>query len=461
MTKQRSVAYATAGLAAAAILGISARAEAADCSTYPNPVFISGSSASQPVLQALALVLGSSVSIIYQNPDSCFGLNDAITGTASTESGVATSFLDPVGGTAVACTLNTTTPEVPDIGVSDVFIETCQNRLSTATVPTGQHIAKVNGPIQAMTIAVPTMSQGSPSISAEAAYVVFGGDGTPSVAPWTMAGSIYVRPNTSGTLNMIGEAIGLPATKWANAQLGTPAPAQQQAGTGNMFSALAISGSTQDNTIGILSDEAVIQRNHGVAAGGNTVKVLPFQGKGQSCGYFPDSTSTRFDKLNVRQGRYAIWGPLHFVVNVDANGYPSVPHKDAAATVLNYFIATSNGIDIHDGAQTTPFAVADAGTITDSQNLMLIDAESAPLKGGVVPWCAMEVQRTSEIGAEASFQAPQPCGCRFEATATGATVSPYCKTCASNDDCKNPDGGASSYPVCRWISGGTGFCEAR
>jgi hypothetical protein len=457
MSKQRSVAYATAGLAAVAILGISARAEAADCSSYPNPVFVSGSSASQPVLQALAAVLGNGVSIIYQNPDSCYGLNDAITSAPSTEAGVATSFLDPTSGTAIACTLNATTPEFPDIGVSDVFIETCQTRLATATPAAGQHIAKINGPIQAMAIAVPTMAQGSPSISAEAAYVVFGYDATGAmVPPWNQAANIFVRPQTSGTLNMIGEAIGLPATKWANAALSTTVPAQQAGSTGAMFSDIA-NANTSPNvgaTVGILSAEAVIQRNNGVAAGGGTVKVLPFQGAGQSCGYYPDSTGTQFDKLNVRQGRYDIWGPLHFVVNVDANGYPSVPHKDAAATVLNYFIATGDGMQ-------TPFAVADAGAISDSQKLQLITAEAQPLKGGVVPWCAMEVMRTGEVGPEASYQSPEPCGCRFEFAAVGKTVSPYCKTCSSDDDCKNPDGGTSFYPVCRWIDGGTGYCEAR
>jgi hypothetical protein len=452
MSERGRVAYAIAGLAAAAVLGAAGRAEAADCSTYPNPVFISGSSASQPVLQAVAGVLGSSVSIIYQNPDSCYGLNDALTGVASTEGGtVKTNFLDPVSGAAVACTLNATTPEPVDVGVSDVFIETCQTRLNTATPPAGQMIAKINGPIQAMAIAVPTMAQGSPSISAEAAYVVFGYDATPAVGPWNTASNIFVRANTSGTLNMIGEAIGLAATKWANSGLGSTAM-QQQSSTGNMFGALA-GANTSPNvnaTIGILAAEAVIQRNATVAAGGGTVKILPFQATGQSCGYYPDSTSTQYDKLNVRQGRYAIWGPLHFVVNVDANGYPMGPHKDAAAAVLNYFIATG------DGASPMFNVPGDAGAISDSQKTMLIDAESKPLVGGVVPWCAMEVMRTSEIGAEASYQPPEPCGCHFEFTAIGKTVSPYCQTCATNDDCKNPDGGTTYYPVCRF-----GYCEAR
>ncbi len=456
MTKRGRIAYAAAGIAGVAVLGAPgrARAQAVGCSTYPNPVYISGSSASQPVLQALASVLGSNVSIIYQNPDSCFGLNDAITGSPSTETvantTVSSNFLDPVSGKAIGCTADPA--QAPDIGVSDVFLKTCQTRLGTATVPAGQNIVQVSGPIQAMTIAVPSMSAAT-SISAEAAYVVFGYDAMPfSVPPWTQPAGIFVRPQTSGTLNMIGEAIGLASAKWANDGLATPSSAQEENGTGGMFNVLASANSSPNvnATIGILSAESVIQRNAGVAAGGGTVKVLPFQATGQSCGYYPDSSSTQFDKLNVRQGRYDIWGPLHFVVNVDSTGYPMGAHKDAAATVLNYFIATGDGA-------TQPFKVpGDAGAITMDQEQLLIDAESKPLVGGVVPWCAMQVMRTEEVGAEASYQPAAPCGCHFEFTAIGKTVSPYCQTCTTNGDCKNPDGGASAYPTCRF-----GYCEAQ
>ena len=55
------------------------------------------------------------------------------------------------------------------------------------------------------------------------------------------------------------------------------------------------------------------------------MKVLAFQADqvaGQTCGYFPDSTANTFDKLNVRQGRYDIWGPLHFITAVDGGGNP-------------------------------------------------------------------------------------------------------------------------------------------
>jgi ABC-type phosphate transport system substrate-binding protein len=460
------VAHATGALAAAAVLAVSARSVAQTtpaCSTLApnNPVFISGSSASQPVLQALAKVLGTSVSIIYQNPDSCFGLNDAIVGQPSTEAGIKTQYLDPVNG-ATACTLDAApTTQVVDIGVSDVFPATCQGNLGMGGTTAGAQM-EVEGPIQAMTIAVPQMSTAT-SINAAAANIVFGNDAmSVPVGTWTVPLAIFTRPDTSGTLNMIGTAIGLLANRWVNATPGTtPVPTNQASSTGAMFSDLA--GATNANaTIGILSDEAVIQNNakNLLDSGtGTTVKPLAFQGVTQTCAYLPDSKLGATDRINVREGRYDIWGPLHFVTNV-SNGALTAPHAAAAAIVLNYFIATgpNGGTPIPTASDAGVDAGAGAVTSTAEQALIAAEANTTISGGGVVPWCAMEVVRTSEIGAEASYQPDIPCGCYFESIAAGATVSPYCQPCNvanGNADC-NPEGGTSAYPVCRY-----GYCEVK
>ena len=448
-----SVARATAGVAAMAVLAIAARAEAQDagttptCDSFTNPVYISGSSASQPVLQALANTLGTGISIIYQNPDSCLGVNDFLTNQASTESGVATSYLNPTTGKATTCTIVPTTDFV-DVAVSDVFASTC-TLYSTVPALTASQV-EIEGPIQAMTIAAPATSQGSPSISAEAANIVFGGDAQTAgvtVQQWDQSTAIFTRANTSGTLNMIGTAIGLVPSMWANAAPATPAPATQKSSTGNMFNGIAGATTNINQTIGILSDEAVVQKNAAALAAtpaGPTVKPLFFQGIGQSCGYLPDSTTTTFDKVNVREGRYDIWGPIHFITAVGANGQPNGVHAAAVATVLNYFIATGATPD-------APLftAGADAGTV-DVAKKALITAEATPLVGGVVPWCAMHVVRTTEVGPEASYQPPEPCGCYFESV-TGSTLESYCKACPTGTECAG-----TSYPVCRY-----GYCEVQ
>jgi ABC-type phosphate transport system substrate-binding protein len=463
MRKRLPVAFAAAGLAAAAVFGTPLCASAQttpNCSSYTNPVYISGSSASQPVLQALATVLQTSVAIIYQNPDSCLGLNDALSNTASTEAGVKTQYLDPVNG-AVACLPDSPTPQTPDIGVSDVFLQTCETA-GTVTAPT-QKIVEVEGPIQAMTFAVPALSSAS-SISARAAYVLFGYDAQYPVATWTQPANVFVRANTSGTLNMLGTAIGLSSSKWANAETSVPdggaIPTQQQSSTGNEFNAISKVTSNADATIGILSYEAVEQDNAKAAASNPaqpTVKILPYQHTGQTCGYLPDSTQTSLDRINVRQGRYDVWGPLHFVVSVDANGYPLGHNPDAIATVLNYFIATGpNGTGMTDATapvQVAPFTIpsSDAG-VASSGAQALITAEATVSQGGVVPWCAMQVVRTSEVGPEASYQPGESCGCFFEKTATGAPVQSYCKSCTDDTGCA----ATPSFPKCRF-----GYCEAQ
>ncbi len=446
-----------------AVLAIAGRANAQTdggtpaCDSFTNPVYISGSSASQPVLQALANTLGTGVSIIYQNPDSCLGVADFLAGMASTEtmpSAVATVYLNPTTGKAVTCTITPTT-DIVDIAVSDVFAATCHKFNNAIPALTSSQV-EISGPIQAMTIAVPAASQGSPSISAAAANVVFGGDAATAgetIPQWNQAAAIFTRPATSGTLNMIGTAIGLAPSSWANAALAATAPANQKGSTGGMYSAVAAATTNINQTIGILSDEAVVQRNATALAmgadggtAGPTAKVLYFQAAGQSCGYLPDSTASALDKINVREGRYDIWGPLHFITNVGANGQPNGVHASAVATVLNYFIATGSN-------PSAPLFTNsdDAGAIAVTAKQALIDAEAMPSVGGVVPWCAMHVMRTEEVGAESSFSPAEPCGCHFEKVATGATVSAYCKACASGTDCAG-----TPNTVCRY-----GYCEVQ
>ena len=98
------------------------------------------------------------------------------------------------------------------------------------------------GPVQAMTIAVPTASTQN-IISAEAAYMVFGFAAATSantIAPWSVPGDIYVRFWDSGTLEMIGKAINLAGGKWVNAT--NASSAQTTGGTGPMQTAIITRG---------------------------------------------------------------------------------------------------------------------------------------------------------------------------------------------------------------------------
>lgn len=386
------------GGALLATLAVPAVAHAAPCDTSANTVYIAGSSAVKPVLKQLAVTLGGlaqPVRLVYQSVSSCQGLSDVLTSKAETATGVTWDNT----GTESSCDVDVS-GKVPDIGVSDVYATTCDS----VTVPaTG--FKETLGPIQVMNFVAPPSSKEN-VISAEAALVVygFGGQGT-VVTPWNDPTAIFQRPDTSGTRRMIGKAIGLDIGKWH---------AVEKKGSGDVLAAVHAADATNPNGgLGILASDFADTNRSGASA----IKILAFQPKGEACAYYPDSSSTTFDKANVRDGKYPIFGPVHFWGKTDAT--------DATKKVLDYVART--GLDA-------------------AAKKSMIDAEVA---ARTVPWCAMRVKRDGEVGTAqvASYQPDEPCGCYFESKATGA-ASASCKTCNDDSTC----GGGK----CRY-----GFCEAR
>ena len=407
--KKSSIAKAAAALAAAAAVTASAReASAINCNdaSIKNPVYVTGSSAAEPILARLNTILlaqNPPVTIVYQKPGSCAGLT-AIAGTPTALTGTATYGWDGTFTANATCTMQTPGPN-PDVGVSDVFPATCPNVTLAATQKEFQ------GPIQTMTFIVPVAQMTESAMSAEAAFAILGwaGTGMHDVAPWTKSTVIYRRNQNSGTQQMISAAIGLSAAKWVGMDAG---------GSGPVITGVGTTSAADLATLGIVAtDQADAHRDK--------VKVLAYQHKGQSCGYLPDSTAMAKDKINVREGRYAIWGPLHLVTNVDGQGMPTGNTAASVIALINEF--TRNGL-----------AAADVKAA--------IDVEIA---AHVIPQCAMKVARTSEIGAEMSFQPDVPCGCYFESQTGGASAS--CKTCTMDTDCT-----AAPNTHCRY-----GYCEAK
>jgi hypothetical protein len=143
-----------------------------------------------------------------------------------------------------------------------------------------------------------------------------------------------------------------------------------------------------------------------------------------------------------------VWGAEHLIVAVDNSGVIMGRNSNtpAVTAVINALTATMNG----------PATMSsDAGSdLTETQIGSIIDLISAPTgNGGVVPTCAMEVSRTSEVGALSSYSSPYPCICRYESKAspTGGVQSHACTTCAADTDCAD----AGTFTHCRY-----GYCEA-
>lgn len=389
---------APAMFAAALLLSVAPRAHAADCSTLSNPVYVAGSSAVKPFLAKVAAELGKlspAITVVYQSQGSCVGVNYFSSDTPAKLTGTGVIFDAQGADVAGGCTLADNTV---DIGVSDVYAESC----NVTSLPSA--VKDFHGPIQAMTFVVPSASTQT-IISAEAAYLVYGFGNDSEVSPWTDDTKIEQRSATSGTQQMISAFINVPAAKWKG---------HANAASGDVLTSLDASaaGGNADKAIGILAtDQADKNRSK--------VKVLGYQHYKQSCAYWPDSTSTSFDKANIRDGHYPIWGPLHmFAKTTDGN----VSNANAKKI-----------IDALSGAE-----------IPEGLDLIQLEAKS-----GVVPACAMTVTRTKDGGELASFAPDKMCGCKFEKEATGATPD-GCKSCEKNEDC------SGSTPVCNF-----NFCEAK
>ncbi len=267
-----------------------------------NVIYAAGSTAIRPFLGFVAkLVAADGFTVVYQAQGSCTGaaaILDAdpakrlikdvpAAGTRAANYAIAFAadgsarecFLDPMGNTV-------------DVGASDVYPETCGYQL-------GSSASDYEGPVQPMTLVVSAVSSHT-VVSAEAAYMAFGmgGNGGKS-APWTDPTFFFVRNASSGTQQMVGRAVGVPADKWWGVDRGGSGAVR----TG-MKTLLDARGA--EKGIGILSTDIADEERA-------NLRVLAFKAFGAKCGYLPDSTATSLDKRNVRDGHYPIWGPVHFM----------------------------------------------------------------------------------------------------------------------------------------------------
>jgi hypothetical protein len=402
-------------------------------------VVVSGSSAFKPVLAAVGTVLGSSVTLIYYGPGSCEGLDHVLQSPAPKDTDTSATLIQ--GSTVSTCTPPAAGLAV-DVGFSDVYPATCAATFDMSLPAVGTGTADFLGPVQAMTFAVPTASSEN-TISAEAAYMVFGFDAATGdqVMPFVTPNDIYVRFWDSGTLEMLGKAINLPGGKWKNA---TNASSTQTAGgTGGMQTDILTSGGMSghvNSTIGILSTS-------GLKTG---IKGLAFQGVGQSCSYYPDSSSSTNDKINVRQGRYEIWGPEHMVTLVDGSGKPQGVNSNTTAvqTLINALESTGQALGTQSDAGAGDGGVTSLGEAEVGQIITAISAPTA----GFIPTCAMQVKRTAEIGAEASYAPPAACSCAFEIASGQAVTGHTCTACTAANAATTCTG---ATPACHF-----GYCEA-
>lgn len=403
-------------LAGASVLAqgifVSAPAKAADpveCSSLPGVVFVSGSSAVSPALQGLAKSLTpAGTTIVYFSQGSCTGVA-AILGTPQAAATNGTYW--DANGTATTCTV--TTAQTVDIGVSDVFATSCPS-VTAAQITAAKLHDYDNFFAQVMEFVVPGGNGGSDqtSISAEAAYLTFG-LGNNGATPWDNQALFAIRNGTSGTQIMLSKAIGLDVSKW----LGT-----DDKGSGNVQKDITNRLTPNGAGTGAAADP---KKLIGILSSGEAdkdpvaMKKLAFQAKDQTCAYWADSGVSALDKKYVRDGHYPVWGPIHLLAKADDAG---VPTNAAAKKVIDALGAADQSV---------------------------LDIEIA---AHVVPLCAMNVTRDTEVGPMSSIQPTGACGCYFDSK-TAATLPAECVACTT----------ANAATVCKGARTkcNYGFCEVK
>jgi hypothetical protein len=367
--------------------------------------------------------------VVYLGAGSCFGVNAMLSPGANTLKiiGATATYYDPAldsNGNVQSGTCAIDDPsKLADLGISDVFPTTCVPALaSQGGLPNNLH--DYFGPVQVMEMVVPAPSNET-SISSEAAYMVWGFGNASGVSPWTDEAFLLQRSSSSGTQNMIAAAIQLPAGLWHGVS---------NKGSGNVLSAISNVANGKGIDGGPTSDPNAAQKTMGILASDvadsnrQVLKPLAFQDVGEACGWYPDSTSASYDKTNVRDGHYPIWGPSHLVAYSDANGNET----NAAVKTL---------VDAMNGRNQSVLAT--------------LDIVAFYAKSHIIPTCAMHVQRSQDGHDYQPYAPANSCSCYYDLQATGQTS---CTKCQHDSDCTNAPGGATTC-VALYGLPPQGYCE--
>jgi hypothetical protein len=355
-----------------------------DCSALnlPHPIYGSGGSAVTADFAKVAKVLGnlsSPITILYNDAlGACGGFGAFIGGKATGTF----NYWKP-DGTAATCTaaLDGTPVTFSHMGNPASF---CPN----VTVPA--NVKEFPAPVQSLNVVTAAAST-QPSISAEALFFIYGfGADAKYVLPWGTTAHVAQRQSTSFAQLLLADAIGVPAASFKAA---LPALDTQ----GKVLTAIADAATVSvEDPLGFVSGSAADAEE---AKPAPRTKTLPFQAKGQTCGFLPDSAPKTADKINVRTGRYGLWAQGHFFTRINTTTH-AIVDQDAANLIgwYNHTTDTPEGVDL----------------------------QAQIIASGDIPLCAMQVQRAGLAGAISSYAPDEPCVHYFEKKATGATDGTLC-----------------------------------
>lgn len=416
-----SKAVGIAGVVAAvsATTGPAAAANGEPCNAFSDEdnavptLYIENGDTQEPLVKRLGRLLMQSTTklrIVYRNRPTCNLRNSLFTG-ATMQTVVDGSTARPVryipGSAAfdpLAAAPTCTVPDAPTpgqpivLGIGATYLSSC------AAEPARPADVRVfDGPVQAYGF-IANKSSSQIAITAEEGYLAYGfTEGAGGAAPWVIQNLRFKRGNTASTTLTIASAIGL---------LPSQMKAAPDSGTSADIIASVVASTNPDAALGILGTELYDQQRA-------NLKLLAFKAFGQRFAYFPDATATSFDKQNVRDGHYLPWSPTPYITRVDGAGRIVDPN---VKRVYELVMGTRVGDDV--------------------------DGILQVVSSGLVPRCAMKVDRPGDGADLTRYEAPLPCGCYFEKNVPQGTTA--CTACTAGNDA--PCNGGK----CR-----LGYCEAR
>jgi hypothetical protein len=390
---------------------LAGRAEAALCSALgAQPiVYIENGDTQEPLVKKLGAQLIKSatpVRLVYKNRRTCDLALDMYTPNLLVADAIATKYIPSPTEDPTWTPLSVTPSCDPDpggvaigLGIGATFLSSCTNL--PATKPADLAIA--NGPVQSYGFIVPGASS-QIALTAQEGYFAYGFAGNTGMAmPWLDQALRFSRGPTASTALTCAAAIGLKGS-----QLKGTVPVGNT--STEVLNFVATSGSPEA-TIGLMGTEVYDGAR-------NLVKLLAFKGFNQRYAYFPDFSATSFDKKNVRDGHYLPWAPTPYITRVD--------------------VGTGKATD--DNVQRVIDLVFGARVDADVNGIDQVIAS------GLVPECAMGVQRAFDGGDLSLYAPPEPCACYFEAKVPQGSTK--CAQCTDSSTC-----GAGK---CR-----RGYCEVR
>ncbi|HVR19929.1 MAG TPA: hypothetical protein VMS65_09535, partial [Polyangiaceae bacterium] len=319
-TARSAVQHARLG-AVLALVFSSSIAHAAECPTnLPNIIYGSGGSAVTATMRQVAAALRAlpdPITVLWHDPGTCTGfghfLDEAIPGTTTRN----LVYWD-AAGVATTCQAPTAAGLPVDFAHMGNTADFCAAPRDVLPPGYGDFLA----PVQIVNL-VTDKDSSQKSISAEALFYIFGlGAAAAGVEPWTNPRHMVLRTTSSFAHQFIAASVFGDPLKVFYDHPSITGRVGIEGGAESLSSIVSAGTSNPESPLGYVSGSAA-------DAGRAQIKTLAYQHFGQTCAYWPDSSESSLDKVNVRQGLYHFWTPGHFFAPVNSQGQ-IISHRPGA-----------------------------------------------------------------------------------------------------------------------------------